>query len=98
MEYRRFKTIMKRSDMPQVWSTSDIKDLVSAKKTFKSEDKRSDRKNLLSDLEGEHKAINDYVAHIEETNNPVIADKLQEIRDEEEHHTVELKELLDKEV
>jgi hypothetical protein len=98
IEYRRFQLIMKRSDIPQIWSTSDIKDLVSAKRGFKSEGKSSDKKNLLSDLEGEHKAINDYDAHIEETNNPVIEKKLQEIRDEEEVHAGELKDLLKNEV
>jgi hypothetical protein len=97
-DYRMFKAIMKRSNIPQLWSTSDIRDLVSAKKTFNSEGKSSDKKNLLSDLEGEHKAINDYDAHIEETKNPVIEKKLQEIRDEEEVHAGELKELLAKEV
>ena len=97
-DYRMFKVIMKRSDIPQIWSTSEIKDLVSAKKTFDSEGKSSDRKNLLSDLEGEYKAINDYDDHIDETQNPVIEKKLQEIRDEEEVHAGELKELLAKEV
>jgi hypothetical protein len=98
IDYRRFQLIMKREDFPQIWTSSEIKDLVSAKREFKSEDRSSDRKNLLSDLEGEHKAINDYASHIEQTNNPVIEKKLQEIRDEEEVHAGELKELLAKEV
>ena len=98
IEYRRFKVIMKRSEMPQIWSTSEIHDLVSAKREFLSEEKSSDRKNLLSDLQGEYKAIEDYDSHIMETQNPKIGEKLQEIRDEEEHHSRELKELLEKEV
>ena len=58
----------------------------------------SDKKNLLSDLQGEYKAIKDYDLHIVQTSNPAIGEKLQEIRDEEEHHSRELKELLAKEV
>jgi len=98
IEYRRFQMIMKRSDIPQLWSTSEIKDLVSAKKTFNSEEKSSDRENLLSDLKGEYKAIEDYSSHTKQTKNPVIEKKLREIREEEEVHAQEVYELLDKEV
>ena len=57
-----------------------------------------DKQNLLHDLEGEYTAIEDYNKHIAMTNNPVIKKELQHIRDEEEHHVDELKDLLEKEV
>jgi rubrerythrin len=53
-------------------------------------------KLLEQDLQGEYDAINQYNDHIAKLDNEEIKNKLIEIRNEEEVHAKEIKELINK--
>jgi len=62
----------------------------------KDPDVNNDILNLGDDLRGEKIAISMYQDHINATSDPDVRSKLDEIKKEEEHHAVELTELLSK--